>query len=228
MDKLFVGLPLKAILAGNLLAAGTGFAFLMGAPAPEHKRGLRFWFSSFWLMLTTYYLLRAVVEIWLKGLSAPRLANFLNLGSPSWFSLAPDAGSLWLLLVIISDTSTICLVLAGLLHLKDGLERKWVIAGVLVTFVLAWLAAGMIHANVISQILAVVAFLLLAWFSRVQSISASVVFLLYSWLHLPLGLATHSSSLTETTFLLLLGTKLPLIAAMYKVLGERHGGEPPF
>jgi hypothetical protein len=202
MESLFRGMPLIMILSGNLLLCAIGATFTLGAPAQPSRVRLKPYIVAFWCLLTAYYFARL-----LGHLVQLKLA----------LALEP-----WIVLVVLADLCPMILCLGFGKYISPPVRHADIF--ICFPFVLAWLSAIFMGHNAVSQMLTTLAFLFVAWRSRLTSINISLILISYGLLSLPFGLFWDAPrTFGQSVFLLLLAAKMPLLGALYQVLTMEEG-----
>ena len=218
MDNVFKGLPLEIVIWGNLLISIVGYIFIRGAPVIERNKRLKQFYSLFWASLILYYFTRILIGN-LGLMRDRRMSAFLNPHLFNDFSISADHWA-WILLVILADLSILMLCLGHFYHNKE--ERKYPkIAGasILIVFAIVWIFDFILGNNVLSNTIAFIVFFYTAWSCRINHISSSILWVIYAFVHLPIGIAMQVPiEWRHSIFVVLLGSKLSLIGAIYNVL----------
>ena len=128
MENLFQGMPLRIIWGGNAAICLIGAALILGAPTRAPYRELKKYFSGFWILLLSYYVLRLLTEVFNWPLRA---------------GLFP-----WLLLVIVADLPVVLLLLGCVRIMRR--PPKDIDAFVYLIFVAAWASSVVFGHNAFS------------------------------------------------------------------------------
>lgn len=204
------------VFLGNLFISIIGFVFIYGAPVVEHNKKLKLFFSLFWLALSFYYIARIGIGT-LGQMRGARMIVFIN---PSYdFSISRSHWA-WMFLVILADVSILMLCIGHYFHNLEKIRSpKLVVASIFVLFVLVWAIDSIVGNNALSSAVAFLVFFYTAWSCRIVHISSSILWIIYAFLHLPIGIATVIPfEWRRSIFVLLFATKLSLVVAMYNML----------
>ena len=222
MDKIFQGLPLELVLWANLFISIVGFIFIYGAPVQTQQKKFKLFFSLFWISLVVYYIARISISV-IDQADSARLSAFLNPYGD--FSITPSHWA-WMLLVVLADISVLMLCFSHIYHKSEKIKKPWVamsIAGII--FVVVWAIDLTVGNNALSNIIAFAVYFYTAWSCRINHISSSIIWIIYAFLHTPIGLATTTPfEWRHSIFVVLFATKLSLIAAMYNMLEVKRSG----
>lgn len=223
MDEIFKGLPLEIVFWGNLLISIVGFIFIFTAPVSKRNNNLKIFYSLFWASLILYYISRIIIG-YIDHYRPLRMTAFINpwnLSNIYELSITKHHWA-WMFLVILADLPLLILCLSHYYHKIEKIKLAHTKVGtviIFISFALVWFIDFVVNNNALSSAVAFIVFFYTAWACRIEHISSSILWIIYAFLHLPLGIAVGVPiEWRHSIFVALLVSKLSLVAAMYNIL----------
>jgi hypothetical protein len=191
--------PLGAIL-GNVAISAIALVFALTAPASAEFIRQRFWWSILWTSAMVLY-----------ACQIPLAAKLVTDASPALFRFA---------FLVPNDVETLAMVMIFLHRsMRRFRERKFLAAALLLAIV-TWAIQLSLSTVAISRIASVGAPLALAWALRGENITSSLLLVSYGLMNFPAEQLTDApEQLWKELILLLMASKISMIAVMYKSLG---------